>query len=70
MLNRGEAMVHTAMESLDMKRRGLRDRKIFTGIFFAVALAFCVALLLYAREIRGRWKEGPPDGALERADGI
>ena len=69
-LNRGDAMVETAMENLAMKRRGLRDRKIFTGIFFAVALAFCVALLLYAREIRGRWKDGPADGSLEQADGI
>jgi hypothetical protein len=69
-LNRGDAMVDTAMENLSMKRRGLRDRKIFTGIFFAVALAFCIALLLYAREIRGRWKDGPSDGSMEQADGI
>jgi hypothetical protein len=69
-LNRGDAMVATAMENLSMKQRGLRDRKIFTGLFFGVALAFCIALLLYAREIRGRWKDGPSDGSQEQADGI
>jgi len=69
-LNRGEAMVATAMENLAMKRRGLRDRKIFTGLFFGVTVAFALALWLYAREIRGRWKEGRAASAAEEADAI
>ena len=53
-----------------MKRRGLRDRKIFTGIFFAVSLAFCIALLAVRAGDPRRWKDGPADGSLEQADGI
>ena len=55
-LNRGQAMVQTTLESLDTKHRKLRDRRIFTGIFFAVAVAFAIALLMHGRDLGGRWK--------------
>lgn len=56
-LNRGQAMVQTTMESLDTKHRIFRDRKIFTGIFFVVAIAFAIALLMHGRDLGGRWKK-------------
>ncbi len=52
-LNRARGMVGQTMESLDTKDRIFRDRKIFTGIFFGIALAFAIVLLMYGREIRG-----------------
>jgi hypothetical protein len=52
-LNRGLGAVQTTLESLELQRRGYRDRRILTGILFAVSLAFALALWLYSREIRG-----------------
>ena len=52
-LNRGLGAVQTTLESLELRQRGFRDRRIFTGIFFAVSLAFALALWLYSREISG-----------------
>ncbi len=61
-LNRGLGAVQTTLESLELRQRGFRDRRIFTGIFFAVSLAFALALWLYSREISGplrRRRRGP-----------
>jgi hypothetical protein len=55
-LNRGQAMVDQTMESLATKHRVFRDRKIFTAIFFAVSVAFAIALTMHARELAGRWR--------------
>ena len=66
-LDLGRGMVRTTRDGLQTKQRNLRDRRIFTGIFFAVALAFAGALLLYAREIRNRWRETPPVSEGDRA---
>jgi hypothetical protein len=55
-LNRGQAMVQTMLESLATKQRTFRDRRIFTAIFLGLTFTFAVALLLYARELSGRWK--------------
>jgi hypothetical protein len=52
-LNRGLGAVQTTLESLELRQRGFRDRRIFTGLFFAVSLAFALALWLYSREISG-----------------
>lgn len=57
-LNRGRAMVSETLERLAIKKRKLRDRKIFTGVFFFLSAAFAVLLMLYAVEYRGR----PPRG--------
>lgn len=48
--NRGIAMIDKTEESLAMKRRWLRDRRIFTSTFFGVIAAF--ALVLWARARR------------------
>jgi len=55
-LNRGQAMVDQTMESLATKNRIFRDRKIFTAIFFAVSVAFAIALAMHASDLAGRWK--------------
>ena len=55
-LNRGQAMVDQTMESLATKQRIFRDRKIFTAIFFAVSIAFAIALAMHASELAGRWR--------------
>lgn len=55
-LNRGQAMVDQTMENLATKQRIFRDRKIFTGIFFAVSIAFAIALAMHASELAGRWR--------------
>lgn len=57
-LNRGQAMVLQTRESLATKGRIFRDRKIFTGIFGALALIFAIVLWMYGRAIGGKWKEG------------
>lgn len=62
-LNRGQAMVQTTMENLDKKHRVFRDRKIFTGIFFAVAVAFAIALAMHGRDLGGRWKKAAKAGS-------
>ena len=56
MLNRGQGMVNKTLEDLATKNRIFRDRKIFTAIFFAVSLAFAIALAMHARELAGRRK--------------
>lgn len=56
-LNRGQAMVDQTMESLGTKNRIFRDRKIFTAIFFAVSIAFAIALAMHASELSGRWRK-------------
>ncbi|HVS10364.1 MAG TPA: hypothetical protein VMS76_10860 [Planctomycetota bacterium] len=55
LLNRGQAMVQETQERLEIKARAFRDRKIFTAIFFAVAVVLALVLLTYRREIRGAW---------------
>jgi hypothetical protein len=55
-LNRGQGMVNKTLEDLATKNRIFRDRKIFTAIFFAVSLAFAIALAMHARELAGRRK--------------
>ena len=52
---RADAMVQQTRESLEMKQRGLRDRRIFTGIFFVLIVLLSIVLLMYARQIRGPW---------------
>jgi hypothetical protein len=52
---RGDAMIQQTRESLGIKQRGLRDRMIFTGIFFVLTILLSLVLLMYAREIRGPW---------------
>jgi hypothetical protein len=56
-LSRGDAMLDRTMEDMSLARRGSRDVRIFTALFFAVAIAFSIVLLMYARMIRGNWKE-------------
>lgn len=56
-LNRGQAMVLQTRESLATKGRIFRDRKIFTGVFGALALIFAFVLWMYGRAIGGVWKE-------------
>jgi hypothetical protein len=55
-LNRGQAMVQTTLESLATKNRIFRDRRIYTTIFFGVSVAFAIALSMYGRSLSGRWK--------------
>jgi hypothetical protein len=55
LINRGMGMVLQTRDSLELKQRGLRDRRIFTGLFFALTLVLALVLFLYAREIRGPW---------------
>jgi hypothetical protein len=55
-LNRGQAMVQTTLDGLETKRRIFRDRRIFTTVFFAVSVAFAIALSMYGRALVGPWK--------------
>jgi hypothetical protein len=55
-LNRGRSMVQMTRESLATKDRVFRDRRIYTAIFFAVSIAFAIALSMYAHALAGRWK--------------
>ena len=59
-LNRGQGMVGQTTDGLATKNRIFRDRKIFTGIFLAISLAFAVVLWMYGIELRtrGRRKGG------------
>jgi hypothetical protein len=61
-LNRGQAMVDQTLENLATKNRIFRDRKIFTAIFFAVSIAFAIALSMHAHELVGKWKRGGVGG--------
>jgi predicted CXXCH cytochrome family protein len=58
LLNRGTAMVDDTLESLALKRRAWRDRKIITAMFLAVTLLLAGVLLVHRREIAGGWDEG------------
>lgn len=53
LVNRGDAMIEQTLESLDVKNRALRDRRIFTAVYLAAILALVAVLLLYRREIYG-----------------
>ena len=57
LLNRGRAMIAQTNESVDVRERGLRDRKIFTGVFLAVALLLASVLVNYRREALGTNKK-------------
>jgi len=64
-MNRGRAMTLETHESLAVKQRVLRDRKIFTAIFLGVTLLLAAVLQTYRREIYGGWKpagEAPRGG--------
>jgi hypothetical protein len=54
--NRCQAMVQQTLESLELKTRAIRDRKIFTGIFLAVSLVLAAALLRYRLGIARGWR--------------
>ena len=51
LLNRGHAMVEQTEESLATKRRGLRDRKIFTGIFAGITVLLILVLFAYRHSL-------------------
>lgn len=53
-LNRGQGMVGQTMEGLATKNRIFRDRKIYTGIFLGISLAFALVLWMYGAELRAR----------------
>lgn len=59
-LNRGQGMVGQTMDGLATKNRIFRDRKIYTGIFLGISLAFALVLWMYGAELRsrGRRREG------------
>jgi predicted CXXCH cytochrome family protein len=58
LLNRGQAMVETTRDRLAVKARSLRDRRIFTAIFFGLALLFAGVLQIYRQQISGAWSRG------------
>jgi len=58
--NRCQGMIAQTLESLDIKSRALRDRKIFTAIFFGVVLLLVGVLSIHRRAIAGR-----SEGTLE-----
>jgi len=53
-LNRGHGMVGQTMEGLATKNRIFRDRKIYTGIFLGISLAFAIVLWMYGGALRAR----------------
>ena len=53
LLVRGEGMIGQTYDSLSVKARTFRDRKIFTSIFLAVILLLVGVLQTYRREIFG-----------------
>jgi hypothetical protein len=61
-LSRGDAMLDRTVEELSLETRASRDIRIFTSLFFGVSLAFAIVLMMYARVLRGRWKEAAPGG--------
>jgi hypothetical protein len=50
-VNRGKAMVAETRESLEVKSRAQRDRKIFSVAFFGIVLVFVAILLSLRREV-------------------
>jgi len=62
MSNRGKAMLDQTYESIDLQGRKLRDRKIFTTVFFAVILLLAGVLQTYRRAAFGSWRR--PAGSL------
>ncbi|MCB9914664.1 MAG: cytochrome c3 family protein [Planctomycetes bacterium] len=65
---RCRAMIAQTREGIAGKRRALRDRKIFTGIFFFVVLLFVGVTLVYRREVYGRRGGAGTVGATEAAN--
>lgn len=57
-LNRGQGMVGQTEDGLRTQRRILRDRKIYTGIFMGISLAFALVLWMYGAELRARGTRG------------
>lgn len=53
LLNRGQAMVQETRERLAIKARAFRDHRIYTALFFVVALMFAGVLQVYRRQIVG-----------------
>jgi len=53
-LNRGQAVVDQTYESLSVKERAFRDRKIFTATLLLVNLLLAFVLQTYRREVYGR----------------
>jgi predicted CXXCH cytochrome family protein len=53
LLNRGQAMVQETRERLAVKARTFRDHKIYTALFFVVALLFAGVLQVYRRQMSG-----------------
>jgi predicted CXXCH cytochrome family protein len=51
LLSRGDAMIDRTYESLGVKQRVFRDRKIFTAIFLGVTLLLGGVLQVYRKEI-------------------
>ena len=51
-------MVDDTLESLALKRRTWRDRRILSALFLAVTLLLAGVLLVHRREIAGGWDEG------------
>lgn len=49
--SRGQAMLQETRESLEVKRRQLRDRRIFSAIYAGVVLLLVAVLQIYKREI-------------------
>lgn len=45
--NRADGMIQQTREGLALKYRGLRDRRIFTGIFLFVVVLLALVLLIY-----------------------
>lgn len=62
LVNRARAMVLETQERLEVKARKLRDRRIFTAIFFGVLLAFAGVLQVHRRQLRGAWERRPTAG--------
>lgn len=63
--NRCAGMIGQVREGMAVKYRSLRDRKIFTAIFLLVVAMLAGVLMVFRREIAGRWEkraELPPPG--------
>jgi hypothetical protein len=55
---RADGRVDDTLEELDTQHRALRDRKIYTGIFFAVVTLLAAGLISYRREAFDRAQDG------------
>lgn len=69
LMNRGDAMIAQTLESLEVKHRALRDRRIFTAVYFVVIAALVLVLLLYRREMYGGLWGARDDGGRPRGGG-